>query len=79
MKDNTFYRSAMDGGEWYIYLFQPSWDHNTYGKFGKTDDAGYINSLHHKDVFERAEEISGKEPFLDNLKQFIIKELFNGK
>lgn len=77
MKDNTFYKSEMDNGEWYIYIFNPSWTHEFFGKFGKGDDAGYINDYHHKDVFQRAVEIEGKEPFLSNLKQFAITELFN--
>jgi len=51
MKFNTFYRSEMDGGKWYVYIFQPSWYHGHYGKWGSTDNAGFINSFHHKDVF----------------------------
>jgi len=79
MKDNTFYRSEMDDGEWYVYIFNPSWTHEFMGKWGNTDYAGYINDYHHKAIFDSVEEIDGKESFLDNLKQFIIKELFNGR
>ena len=79
MKDNTFYRSEMDNGKWHVYLFKPSWDHNTYGKWGKTDNASHINSIHNRGIFKRAEEISGDEEFLDNLKWYAIKELFKNE
>lgn len=77
MKNNIFYRSEMDNGEWHVYIFNPSWTHEFMGKWGSTDAARYINDYHHKEIFERAMEIDGKESVLNDLKQFIIKELFN--
>lgn len=79
MKDNTFYKSEMDDGEWNVYIFNPSWTHEYFGKWGSEDNAGYINDYHHKDIFKRAVEIDGNEKHLSNLKQFAIKELFNGR
>jgi len=67
----------MDGETWYVYIFQPSWDHYHYGLWGEDDYPGLINSFHHKDIFNNAEEISGSEKFLRNFKHFILQRLFN--
>jgi len=77
LMDNTFYRSEMDGGSWHVYLFNASWNGQTYGMWGKNDLPGTINSYHHKDIFDRAEKIDGREEFLSPLKHFILKAVFN--
>ena len=77
-KDYNFYKHAMDGGEWYIFVFKVPLNKffkSPYiGKYGKDDYVAFLGTfIVDQEKWEKAE----KDEVFEDISKFVIKKIFS--